>query len=244
LKGFYGAPRIQFMNRLKELGIAADCLPHEQLFREKHLFLYDVLVVPPRGALEKGHYEDIKTFVAKGGVFIPFTTGGSFIDWDGSRGYGSPPDVVVSSKGGVFYELTGGALIPQSWGGWVLREFSVLRDSPITEGFKLGEQLRADVKGVGARYQAEGTIVVCGKGTLLSGKTERTTESNVIQTRRYGKGASIWVSAELQRCTSPWADRLLTNLFSEETVDWCRGEIRNQEAGGRDQSDRSDKSDI
>ena len=214
--GYYRSHWAPLMNRLKKLKIPADwSLSQEQLFGEKRLFLYDALVIAPHAGLEKEHYEDIKTFISKGGVLIPFYNGGTYINWGGGV------RTFTYKKGGVFYELTGSKLL--SWTGTHLREFSVLCDSPITKGFKIGERLRADVKGIWARYQAEGTIVLCGNATLLDrAKTEQTKEGNVIQVRKYGKGATIWITAKLHESTAPWVDRLLRNIFSRKTLDWCR----------------------
>jgi len=219
LEGLDGPLRV-LTKRMEMLGIPADCLPHDQLFREKRLFLYDALVVPAVGTLSKAHYEDVKIFVAKGGVFIPFADGGTAMDMDGNLRVTLPPDVIVSSKGGVFYQLTGGV---RHGGSYRLHEFSVLLANPITEGFTVNERLQADVIGLSVLWPAEGTIVCCGNALVMRNKeTAQTKEGSVIQVRKVGKGASIWITARLYEGAEPCTDRLLTNVFSRKTFDWCR----------------------
>jgi len=213
-----------FMKRFEALNIEAECLPQDDLFREKRLFLYDAVVLPSSAAISKSEFEDIKIFVTKGGLFIPFAFGGTIMDANGDRKITLPPDIVVSGKSrGPFYELTGGMRIG---GTHYLHGFTILHECPITEGFKVGERFDTGEKGivgVCALWAAEGTLVCCGNATAMSGgKTERSKQASMIQVKKHGKGAGIWIVGAVYSTTEPWADRLLKNVFSRKTLAWCR----------------------
>lgn len=213
------------LDRLHKLDITADCLPFDELFTEKKLFLYDTLILLPGSALGKEQFDDVRTFVAKGGLVVAFGDAGTIMDADGDRRITLPPDIVVSGKSrGPFYALTGGQRIG---GSHLLRAFTVTGEGPIVAGFEKDQRIEVagnGLAGMCAMYPAEGTKIICGNARVMTGRgdAERTQAGNVIQVRKTGQGASIWVSALLYTSADPWADRRLTNLFSGDTRDWCR----------------------
>ncbi len=209
-------------NRLGKLKIGSDCLTKEELFQEKRLFLYDMFVIPSNGTLDQEQYDAVKTFVSKGGVFVPFDLGGTVMDIDRNGKVSLPPDLIVSSKGKIFYELTGGERLGAHW---KIAGFSILNACPITQGFAAGERLVfTNATGAWAQNSAPGTIVCCGDATIMSRAdgSERSRQGQAIQVKKYGKGAGIWIAVGLHSISGEPADRLLTNIFTRKTLDWCR----------------------
>jgi len=207
----------EFVQRLNALNISTACLSASALFVEKQVFLYEAIVVLAP-ALEQEHYQTLQTFVLKGGIFIPIEMGANVLDMDANQRVASPPDIIVTGKGGLFYEMTGGTSIG---GSYILKEFSIVQQCPITEGFSVGERIQTNIKGMSVLNPSEGTLVCCGRATLLDASDQIRSRS-VIQVKRYGKGAGLWVTAKIHNSSERWADTLLRNIFSEKTFEWCR----------------------
>ena len=210
---------VPFIKRLKNLGILADCLSANELFIEKKVYEYDAVVVIP-WFLTIDEFDELKTYVEKGGIFIPISTGAHVIDIDENGKVNVPPDIYVVGKGGIFYELTGG--MRRGGTGNLVTSFEVLKSCPITEGLKVGEIIEANVNGTKI-ISDEDVDVCCGNAVLGKSKKIRT-KCSVIQIKRTGKGASIYITASLHKSKNEKVNILSKNIFSRKTFKWVLGE--------------------
>jgi len=209
---------VPFINRLNGLGISTNCLSSTELFIEKKVYEYDAVVVIPIYLTINEFYE-LKTYVEKGGIFIPIVAGANAVDIDENGQLNFPPDIWAISKGGILYELVGGK---RSGGSYSLTKFEILKSCPITEGLKVGEIIEANVSGMNIIPDKD-VDVCCGNGVVVNRKGSeaiRTEKGSVIQVKKTGKGANIWITAYIHDSQEQWADILLKNIFSKETFSW------------------------